>query len=163
MPTLLWSHLSVEECIACLEKAKKQDDIPFSRDYLPPYGKIMDNTFSLQVNIGRYLPYMYGNFSKSAEGTLVTCSMEVSRSTRKFNFLWLFFALPFFLFLVVFGIFDAIKNGYSITHLVMIAMGIVLPSLKWYMQRISKRRFEADERELLNFLKTTLNAKEALS
>ena len=89
--------------------------------------------------------------------------MEVPKVTRTFNILWSLFALPFFLFLVVFGIFDATKNGFSTTHLVLIAIGIVMPSFKWYMQRISNRQLETDEQELLDFLKTILDAKQKLS
>lgn len=160
MLIFLKSPLSIDECIARLEKAKKQDHIPFSRDYLPPYGKIVDNTFSLQVNIGRRLPYMYGKFSKSMDGTLITCSMEISKSTRTFNFLWSFFILPFIILMAAFGIFDAVKTGFSTTHFVFLAIGIVLPSFYWYMQRINKLQIKSDERELLDFLKTTLDAKE---
>ena len=113
MLTFLISPLSLKECITRLEKAKKRDDIPFSRDYLPPYGELVDNTFKLQVNIGRYMPYMYGEFAKSAEGTLVTCSMEVAKSTRKFHTLWSIFALPFFLFMTAFGILDGVKTDFQ--------------------------------------------------
>ena len=160
MLTFLISPLNVEECISRLEKAKKWDDIPFYRDYLPPSGELVGSTFKLQVNIGRYMPYLYGRFAKSAEGTLITCSMEVAKSTRKFNTIWSIFALPFFLFMTVFGILDGFENGFLTTHFVVIIMGISLPILKWYLQQISKRRFESDKKELLDFLETTLDAKQ---
>jgi hypothetical protein len=160
MQTFLISPLSLAECVARLESAKKKDDVPFSRDYLPPYGKLAGNTFTLQVNIGRNIPYMYGTFGKSAEGTLITCSMELAHSTRKFNLLWSIIALPFFLFMVFFGIFDAITSGFSTTHFVVILMGIGFPIFKWQMQRAGKRQFELDKKELLDFLETTLDAKQ---
>jgi hypothetical protein len=159
MLTFLTSHLSVEECIARLENAKKKDDIPFSNAYRPPYGKLVGNTFRLQVNIGRYLPYMYGEFSKSAEGTLITCSMEVAKSTRKFNILWSIVALPFFSFMAVFRIIDGVKNGFSTTHFVAILIGIGIPIFYYYMQKTSSRRTELDKQELLDFLRTTLEAR----
>lgn len=159
MQISLISPLSTEECIVRLEKSRKQDEIPFSSEYHPPYGEVNEHTFNLRVNIGKYLPFMYGELVKVNEGTLITCSMKTPKLTQRRNTLWTVIALPFFSFLACFSILNGFEAGFSTTHLLTFLIGIGFFFLHFYVQKITEKQSELDKQELLDFLEKTLDAK----
>lgn len=159
MRTSLISPLSVEECITRFEKSKKQEEIPFSNEYHPPYGEIIGHTFTLRVNVGKYLPFMYGEFIKTREGTLITSSMTQSELLKRMIMLWTLIALPFFSFLVCFSIIDGFQSGFSTTNIVSFLVGVGLFTFYFYARKINEKQFELDNQELLDFLISTLEAK----
>ena len=159
MQISLISPLSVQECTALLSEATKKDDIPFSKEYHPPYGEAINNTFNLRVNYGKHTPFLHGKFTETSEGTMVVCEMELPARLKRFNTRWTMIGLPFFSCLVLLSVADGFKDGFSRSSFVMILIGIGLPIFYYSVQKFSERQYELDKQELLDFLKITLAAK----
>jgi hypothetical protein len=152
MSISLISPLSVQECISRLEEARKKDASLLR-------WSVSSKSFTLRKNQPRSVAQIRGELSDAPEGTLIKCSMEADQKTSMLSSLWLMTALPLFTCVALGLLLNGLLNGFSRELILLFLLISSVPAFYLLQRQLGIHRTERDQREMLDFIQKTLDAR----